>query len=91
MQAQERLVISPSRSVAIAVASAATLVAAALAVALMIAVHPLAAITPPAATIAHQEAPDAQERNDLYAEKLSAPPRDQSPDAKERNAALTHP
>jgi len=91
MQAQERLVVSPTRSVAIAVAVAATLVAAALAFALIVAVHPMPSITPTAATIAHQQAPDAQERNNLYALRLSGSPHDQSPDAKERNAALTHP
>jgi hypothetical protein len=74
MQAQERLVVYPSRSITSAIAIAATFVAAALAFALIVAVNPTSAMIRPAAVVAHQQTPDAQERNEqLRQAQLSNP------------------
>ena len=89
MQAQNRLVNLPTRPITL---GAFLLVAVALFALLLI--GGIVRNAQPAATgtqvvIAHDQAPDAQERNDAYYRALAAEFNNQPPDAQERNIELS--
>jgi hypothetical protein len=89
MQAQNRLVKVPTRQIAL---GAALVVAVALVALVLLAVTVRSA--QPATTVthvvvAHEQAPDAQERNEQYSRALAARFNNQSPDAQERNIQLS--
>ena len=71
------------------VAVLATVVAAALALTLVLEVHGTAVPAASSVVVLHEQAPDAAERNQaLAAQQASAGDPNQTPDAKDRNAAL---
>ena len=89
MQAQNRLVSVPTRQVSLA----ASLVAAVALLALVVFASSLRNVSPPTASgqtvVVHQQAPDAQDRNDAYSQALEARFKNQSPDGQERNVQLS--
>jgi hypothetical protein len=88
MQAQSRLVSVPTRQISLA----ATLVAAIALLALVLFASTLRNVQPATtggdAAVTHQQAPDAQDRNDAYSQALEARFKNQSPDGQERNLQL---
>lgn len=89
MQAQNRLVSVPSRQISLA----ATLVAALTLLALALLASTFRIVQPSTTggngAVVHQQAPDAQERNDAYSQALAARFKNQSADAQERNIQLS--
>lgn len=95
MQAQDRLVSRPTRPIALAAALAVACALALFAVALFTGVlhntqtsRTSSLITVFSPTL-HDQAPDAKDRNDIYARALSSRFNNQSPDAQERNLRLS--
>lgn len=89
MQAQNRPVSRRTRPIPLAVA----FVIALFAIVFFTSGQHVARTSPPSVHLAvlstpNNQAPDAQERNDLYSQALAAKYRNQSPDAQERNQQL---
>lgn len=89
MQIQNRLVSRRTRSIAVAVAFGIALVA----LVFLTSGQHIARTSTPSTRVAalstpNDQAPDAQERNDLYSQALATRFKNQSPDAQERNQQL---
>jgi hypothetical protein len=88
MEGQDRLVTRPTRPLVYGIALAASIAIAVLAFVLVtVVMHDArtATTSPGVITSSSHQAPDAKERNDIYAQALAERYRNLSPDAQERN------